>query len=58
MKKYNNKRKKARKVLIFDNSLLDQIANSRTLGEKEKISFLRYISYLTDIEQTELKTLI
>ena len=58
MIKYKRKIGKIRKWVILDNSLLDQIANSVILGEKEKLSFLRHISFLTGKEQKELKALI
>lgn len=41
-----------------NNEILDKIANSFKITENEKMSFLRYISYLTVSEQKELAELL
>lgn len=46
------------KQMNFNNWILDKIANSVKITESEKISFLRYVSYLTISEQKELETLL
>lgn len=38
--------------------ILDKIANSLKITENEKLSYLRYISYLTVSEQKELAELL
>ncbi len=44
--------------IIIDSFLLDRISNSQLLWESEKLSFLRYVWYLSKSEQKELLTLI
>jgi len=44
--------------IIIDSSVLDQIANSTLIGEKQKLSFLSHIFYLTHDEQQSLKMLL
>lgn len=46
------------RTIKVNNQILDKIANSMEITEKEKISFLRYISYLTVSEQKELAGLL
>lgn len=46
------------KNIKINNEILDKIANSVKITEKEKISFLRYVSYLTASEQKELLELL
>lgn len=42
----------------LNNEILDKITNSFRITENEKISFLKYISYLTVSEQKELSKLL
>ena len=58
MKKNNQKRKKRERKIVVNNSILDQITNSNCLSENEKISFLKYIWYLTGEETKQLSKLI
>lgn len=47
-----------KKSIIIDNDLIDAIANSLKMGDKEKMNFLKYIWYMTFSERKELLTLI
>jgi hypothetical protein len=46
------------KSIIIDRNLIDAIANSMKIGDKEKMTFLKYIWYMTLSERKELLTLI
>lgn len=46
------------KKIILNNELLDKIVNSYKITETEKISFMKYVSYLTKSEQRELAELL
>lgn len=46
------------KKINFNNEILDKIANSLKITENEKVSFLKYVSYLTNSEQKELLELL
>lgn len=46
------------KKLNLNNQVLDKIANSFKINEKEKLSLLRHIAYLTKSEQKELVELL
>ena len=50
--------KKAKKNFIIKWSILDKIANSVVLSQKEKLNFLKLVWYMTQKEQAELVTLI
>ena len=58
MEKYNKKRGRKRKAIIFDNSLLDQITNSSSLKKKEKLSFFKYVAFLSGKKKVKLKSLV
>jgi len=45
------------KLPIREN-LLDAIVNSNLLEDFEKISYMRYIGYMTETEQQEFETLV
>ena len=47
-----------KKSIIIDNDLIDAIANSVKIGDKEKMTFLKYIWYMTLWERKELLTLV
>jgi hypothetical protein len=49
--------KKAKKIIV-EWSILDKIANSVILSQKEKLNFFRLVWYMTKKEQKELATLI
>lgn len=44
--------------IIVKGTLLDKIANSNLLEDFEKMSYLRYVWYLTPDEQNELEVLV
>jgi len=44
--------------IIIDSFILNKIANSDELNNNEKMSFLRYVWYMTKSEQRELAQLI
>ncbi|NUJ97611.1 hypothetical protein HGA92_02355 [Candidatus Gracilibacteria bacterium] len=44
--------------IIFDSALLDKIAESKKMGEGEKLNILKYLAYLTPKEQVLLAQLI
>jgi len=44
--------------IIVDNQVIDKITNSIILDENSKISFLKYIWYMTKQERAELVSLI
>jgi len=47
-----------KKSIIIDSKLIDAIVNSIILNSKEKMTFLKYIGYLTLSERKELMTLV
>jgi len=47
-----------KKSIIIDAKLIDAIVNSIILNAKEKMTFLKYIGYLTLSERKELMTLV
>jgi hypothetical protein len=47
-----------KKSIIIDNDLIDAIANSFKISDKEKMTFLKYIWYMTLSERKELQTLV
>lgn len=44
--------------IFVDPEVIDSIANSKIISEKEKISFLKHIKYLTRKEQYYLINLV
>lgn len=44
--------------MFIDNVMIDKIARSVRLDNNSKISFLKYVWYMTKGEREELKTLI
>ncbi len=44
--------------IIINSSILNKIVNSVVLTEKEKLTFLKYIWYMTKKEQLQLASLI
>ncbi len=46
------------KSILIDKELIDAIANSLLLSDKEKLNFLKYIWYMTFSERRELQKLV
>ncbi len=44
--------------VIIEWSILDKIAKSNILSPEEKLTFLKYVAYMTTDEKRELATLI
>jgi len=47
-----------KKSIIIDAKLIDAIVDSVVLNAKEKMTFLKYIGYMTFSERKELMTLV
>jgi len=47
-----------KKSIIIDTELIDAIVNSVILNAKEKMTFLKYIGYLTLSERKELMSIV
>ncbi|MDD3793598.1 MAG: hypothetical protein PHI37_02205 [Candidatus Gracilibacteria bacterium] len=42
----------------IDDNVLDKIASSELMTESEKLSFMKYVGYMTNSEQKELVEII